>query len=146
MLERLRPVGDSLVATTSSNERAIGSVVFARIAEMYLRMAEAVDYLLARIPLSNAVLCVSILRDKLVDSVLERLARAGDTLVATRSSNPRALPAAELAARARRFFARVEAVDDADAALARARSLAGPDREVLVTGSLYLLADVFTSD
>ena len=107
---------------------------------------EAVDYLLSRIPLSNAVLCVSILRDKLVDSVLERLARAGDTLVATRSSNPRALPAAELAARARRFFARVEAVDDPDAALARARSLAGPDREVLVTGSLYLLADVFTSD
>jgi hypothetical protein len=62
----------------------------------------------------------------------------GDRLVATRSSNARALPAEELAARARPYFAHVETVPEPGPALARAREL-GP---VLVTGSLYLLADL----
>ena len=64
----------------------------------------------------------------------------GDTLVATQSRNPRALPADELARLAEPHFARVEAVADPAAAVARARALAGPDGAVLVTGSLYLLA------
>ena len=40
------------------------------------------------------------------------------------------------------FFDRVEAVADPVDAVARARELAGDDRAVLVTGSLYLLADL----
>ena len=40
-------------------------------------------------------------------------------------------------------FACVEAISDAAAAVDRARSLAGPDGAVLVTGSLYLLADLY---
>ena len=40
------------------------------------------------------------------------------------------------------FFDVVEAVTDPEEALARARDLAGPDGAVLVTGSLYLLADL----
>jgi folylpolyglutamate synthase/dihydropteroate synthase len=59
-------------------------------------------------------------------------------LVATRSSSPRALDAGELAERASRHFERVECEPDPRHALERARSL-GP---VLVTGSLYLLADL----
>jgi dihydrofolate synthase/folylpolyglutamate synthase len=101
---------------------------------------DAVDWLLARLPAAGTyVVVASILADKDVDGVLERLARAGSTLVATRSSNARSLPPAEVAARARRWFASVEAVDDPQSALARARTLGGP---VLVTGSLYLLADL----
>ena len=42
----------------------------------------------------------------------------------------------------RPFFERVEAVADPGEALARARELAGDDGAVLVTGSLYLLADL----
>ena len=45
----------------------------------------------------------------------------------------------ELATRARRWFAVVETRDDPREALALARSLGEP---VLVTGSLYLLADL----
>ena len=101
--------------------------------------AEAVDWLLARLPTQNYVLCVSILSDKRVEELLERLGRAGRTLVATRSTNPRALPEDELAERARRHFERVEAIADPHQALARARELGGT---VLVTGSLYLLADL----
>jgi dihydrofolate synthase / folylpolyglutamate synthase len=106
---------------------------------------EAVEWLLERVPGRDHVLCVSILRDKDVEGMLARLARAGETLVATSSSNPRALPAAELASRARRYFAHVETVADPRAALARAHALAGPDGPVLVTGSLYLLADLTSS-
>ncbi len=101
---------------------------------------DAVDWLLARLPDAGSyVVVASILADKDVDAILERLARAGSTLVATRSSNPRSLPANDLAAHARRWFASVETAEDPEGAIARARALGGP---VLVTGSLYLLADL----
>jgi dihydrofolate synthase/folylpolyglutamate synthase len=81
----------------------------------------------------------SILADKAVDGMLEELSGLGERFVATRSSSPRALPAAELASRARSFFPLVEVRDDPVDALALAHALGEP---VLVTGSLYLLADL----
>jgi dihydrofolate synthase/folylpolyglutamate synthase len=89
------------------------------------------------------VLCVSILADKDVDAMLRGLARLGDTLVATQSTNDRVLPAADLADRARPYLRHVETVADPGRALARAHELGGP---VLVTGSLYLLADLAARD
>jgi dihydrofolate synthase / folylpolyglutamate synthase len=100
---------------------------------------EAADWLLEQLPGQEYILCVSILADKRVGELLDRLARAGRTLVATSSSNTRALSADELAAQARDRFEHVEAIADPQEALARARVLGGP---VLVTGSLYLLADL----
>jgi folylpolyglutamate synthase/dihydropteroate synthase len=76
--------------------------------------------------------------DKDVEAMLERLGRTGRVLVATRASNPRALDEKELARRAEPYFERVESEPDPLLALRRARDL-GP---VLVTGSLYLLADL----
>ena len=101
---------------------------------------EAADWLLERLPRRDYVLCASILRDKDAAGILSRLARAGRILVATRSSNPRALPAEELAALAGRYFEQVEAVENPELALARAHDLG---EAVLVTGSLYLLADLW---
>jgi dihydrofolate synthase/folylpolyglutamate synthase len=101
---------------------------------------EAVDWLLARLPARDHVLCVSILGDKRVDEMLQRLGRAGSSLVATKSSNPRSLPANELAARAEAHFQEVQTVPSPRKALARARAA---DRPVIVTGSLYLLADLY---
>jgi len=101
---------------------------------------EAVDWLLERLPEpGDYVVVASILRDKDADGILERLAQAGRVLVATRSSNERSLAAEDVAARARRWFPTVEIAGDPPAALLRARAL-GP--RVLVTGSLYLLADL----
>jgi folylpolyglutamate synthase/dihydropteroate synthase len=71
--------------------------------------------------------------------MLAGLAQLGDTLVATSSSNARALPAEELELLAAPHFERVEAVADPVAAVRRAHELGSP---VLVTGSLYLLADL----
>ena len=99
---------------------------------------EGVDWLLDRLPRTNWVIVASILADKDVDGMVERLGRAGRTLIATRSSNPRALAEKELAARAEPYFEHLESHADPTAALRRAREL-GP---VLVTGSLYLLADL----
>ncbi|MGH3002101.1 MAG: bifunctional folylpolyglutamate synthase/dihydrofolate synthase [Gaiellaceae bacterium] len=101
---------------------------------------EAADWLLERLPRPHDyVVVASILADKEVSGLLARLSRAGRTLVATRSTNPRALPAPVLADRARGVFAEVEGVADPRRALARARELGRP---VLITGSLYLLADL----
>ena len=101
---------------------------------------DAVDWLLERLPQPHDyVVVASILGDKDADGILERLAHAGRILVATRSSNERALPAGEVAARGRTWFEVVDTVDDPRAALRRAHTL-GP--RVLVTGSLYLLADL----
>jgi dihydrofolate synthase/folylpolyglutamate synthase len=103
---------------------------------------DAVEWLLEQLPQRRHVLCVSILADKDAEGILERLARAGDTLVATRSSSERALPAENVARMADGHFERVEVVEAPEAALVRARELAGPGGAVLVTGSLYLLADL----
>ena len=100
-------------------------------------------WLAAQLEPERYVLCVSILADKDADAMLRELARLGDTLVATQSTNDRALTAAELADRARPYLRHVEAVADPVVALARAHELGGP---VLVTGSLYLLADLAARD
>jgi dihydrofolate synthase/folylpolyglutamate synthase len=99
-------------------------------------------YSLARLPARTYVVAASILGDKDVDGMLAALSALGETFVATASGNERALPADDLATRAGRFFARTEAVFSPEAALERARELAGPEGAVLVTGSLYLLADL----
>ncbi len=101
-----------------------------------------VEWLVERLPRDDYAVVASILADKDAEAMLAALARAGDTLVATASHSARALPAGELATRARPFFERVEAVADPVAALERGRELAGEHGAVLVTGSLYLLADL----
>jgi dihydrofolate synthase/folylpolyglutamate synthase len=99
---------------------------------------EAVRYIGPHLPPLGAIVA-SILADKDVDGILVELARHSSILVATRSSNPRALSAEEVARRARAWFPRVEAIADPATAVARAHELGSP---VLVTGSLYLLADL----
>jgi dihydrofolate synthase / folylpolyglutamate synthase len=100
---------------------------------------EAVRYVAPSLPPLGSIVA-SVLADKDVDGILAELAKTASILVATRSSNQRALSADKLAECARPHFAHVEAVEDPHAALARAHELGEP---VLVTGSLYLLADLW---
>jgi dihydrofolate synthase / folylpolyglutamate synthase len=102
-----------------------------------------IGYLLPRLPARRYVVVASILADKAAEDMLRALTAVGDTFVATQSTSPRALPAEQLAALAAPYFARVEAVAEPAEALDRARSLAGPGDGVLVTGSLYVLADLY---
>jgi dihydrofolate synthase / folylpolyglutamate synthase len=100
------------------------------------------DWLLERLPQRDWTVIASILSDKPLDAMLRRLSRAGRTLIATRSSNPRSLAEKELASRAEPYFDRVESDPDPRGALDRARA----HPPVLVTGSLYLLADLSRED
>jgi dihydrofolate synthase/folylpolyglutamate synthase len=101
-----------------------------------------VGYLLPRLPAREYVVCCSILADKRPELMLEALSVLGGTLVATQSSNARALPAGELAARAEPYFDHVESFADPQEARSRALALAGPSGAVVVTGSLYLLSNL----
>jgi dihydrofolate synthase / folylpolyglutamate synthase len=100
---------------------------------------EGVRWLVEHLPSDDYTVMASILADKDVDAMLAALAGVGRRFVACCSSSPRALTAGELACSARRWFAQVEAHEAPREALARAHALGEP---VLVTGSLYLLADL----
>jgi dihydrofolate synthase / folylpolyglutamate synthase len=102
-----------------------------------------VAWLVDRLPRNDYVVCAAVLADKDVPGMLSTLRAAGPSLVATQAETERSLPADALAAAAREFFANVECVPDAPSALQRARELAGPDGGVLVTGSLYLVRDLY---
>jgi dihydrofolate synthase / folylpolyglutamate synthase len=103
---------------------------------------DGVGWLLPRLPDRRYVVVASILRDKDAEGMLAALSALGDTLVATESSNARTLHADELARLGGRWFQRTETTPDPTGALAAARAIAGADGAVLVTGSLYLLADL----
>jgi dihydrofolate synthase/folylpolyglutamate synthase len=102
-----------------------------------------IGYLLPRLPGRRFTIVASILADKDAEAMLRALTAVSDTLVATTSTNARALPAGEVAGLAEPHFGHVEVVDDPELARRRAVELAGPGGAVLVTGSLYLLADLF---
>ena len=101
-----------------------------------------ITWLVEQLPSARWTVVCSILADKDAIAMLRSLTAVSSTFVATGSSNPRALSPAELAARAEGLFETIEVVEDPALALARGRSLAAPDGYVLVTGSLYFLADL----
>lgn len=104
---------------------------------------DGVSWLVERLPEADYTICAAILGDKDVDLMLRRLATVGNRFVATRSSHGRSLAPTDLAERARPYFPTVEIVVDPSAAVRRAHALGEP---VLVTGSLYLLADLEAAD
>jgi dihydrofolate synthase/folylpolyglutamate synthase len=101
-----------------------------------------VGYLLPRLPDREYVLLCSILSDKRPELMLEALSVLGGTLVATESANARSLQAGDLASRAEPYFRHVEPFPDPQEARRRALALAGREGAVVVTGSLYLLAEL----
>jgi dihydrofolate synthase/folylpolyglutamate synthase len=86
---------------------------------------------------------VSILDDKDAAGMLGRLLAQSAAVLCTQCASPRALPAATLASLASQIGgSEAIAVPNPEQALARARELAGPGGVVLVTGSIYLIAEL----
>jgi dihydrofolate synthase / folylpolyglutamate synthase len=114
--------------------------------------AEAVGWLTDRLGRllaegQRCVLVISILADKNAEAILSGLRPWVKRLVTTQSTNRRSRTATELAEIARglpgsRQFEDVVVEPDPVRAVRRARALAGLGGAVLVTGSLYLLADL----
>ncbi|MGI9658814.1 MAG: bifunctional folylpolyglutamate synthase/dihydrofolate synthase [Gaiellaceae bacterium] len=105
----------------------------------------AVAWLSQRLGETSHVLVLSVLVDKEVDEMLRAFAGIGRVLVATESSNPRALSSAQLATQARSLgcFDQVETVSEPVAARARGVELArSAELPLLISGSLYLLQDL----
>jgi dihydrofolate synthase / folylpolyglutamate synthase len=86
---------------------------------------------------------LAVLDDKDAAGMLELLLPACDAVVFTRSSHPRALSPATLESLCGQLSGPPsEVVAEPEAALERARALAGEDGVVLVAGSIYLLSDL----
>jgi dihydrofolate synthase / folylpolyglutamate synthase len=98
-------------------------------------------------PRRPRVAVIGVLEDKDAAGMLETLLPQLDRVVFTRPRNPRALSPATLVTLAEKLGAPpLETVAEPQAALARARELAGPDGVVLATGSIYLIADLVRED
>jgi len=94
-------------------------------------------------PRRPLVAVVSILDDKDVAGMLATLLPRCDALVCTTSQNPRALPPPTLLSLSSQLDGPPgEIVPDPRRAVQRARELAGASGAVLVTGSIYLIADL----
>lgn len=124
---RLERVGDDVVLDCAHN-------------------VEGARALAAAIPaLANGrpvALVTSIVRDKDAAGILAALAPSVSTIVATRSANPRSLPADELEALARPLVAQVRTAAEPIGAVDLARSLVGPGGLVLVAGSIFLVGEL----
>ena len=88
---------------------------------------------------------VSILDDKDAGAMLRALLGRCRRIVCTAAPNPRALPPATLASLVEQLGGEAEIVGDPRAALQRAREIAGPEGAVIVTGSIYLIADLVSA-
>ncbi len=84
----------------------------------------------------------AVMQGKLLDGIIESIGPALHGAVITRPSVERAADPHEVAAEVRRHVRCVEVVEDPARGLARARALAGEERFVLVTGSLYLVGEI----
>jgi dihydrofolate synthase/folylpolyglutamate synthase len=94
-------------------------------------------------PRRPAVLVASVLEDKDAAGMLEVLLPVFDRVVFTRCSNPRSLSPATLESLAGRLGGPLaETVPDPRRAVQRASELAGVEGAVVVTGSIYLIADL----
>lgn len=89
------------------------------------------------------ILIIGMLSGKDPAEILEAVGAADfDAVIVTEPSWSRAIPAESIAAAAIDLDIEVEIVKDPNEALDRARSVAGDDDLILVTGSLYLIGDV----
>jgi dihydrofolate synthase/folylpolyglutamate synthase len=82
------------------------------------------------------------MRDKAISEMTEILFPLAERVIATRPENPRAASPEEIQQAAARTGVEVEAVEKADQAMERARSLAKAGTVVVITGSIYLVGEV----
>lgn len=91
----------------------------------------------------KATIVLSVLKDKEVGQILDILSPLAGKVIATQSKNPRVLPAQALAEAVKGRGVAVEVIGEAAEALERAQAICGPEELVLVTGSLYLLGEIY---
>jgi dihydrofolate synthase/folylpolyglutamate synthase len=82
------------------------------------------------------------MRDKSISEMTEILFPLADRVIATRPGNPRAASPEEIQQAGARTGVDIEAVEDVEDAVERARLLANAGTVVVITGSIYLVGEV----
>jgi dihydrofolate synthase/folylpolyglutamate synthase len=82
------------------------------------------------------------MRDKAIGEIAEILFPLADKVIATQPENPRAATPQEIQQAAVRSGAEIEAVENVQRAIERARGLAGAGAVMVVTGSIYMVGEV----
>jgi dihydrofolate synthase / folylpolyglutamate synthase len=82
------------------------------------------------------------MRDKAISEMTEILFPLADRVIATRPENPRSASPGEIQQAAIRTGVEIEAVENVQDAVERARSLAKVGTVIVVTGSIYLVGEV----
>jgi dihydrofolate synthase/folylpolyglutamate synthase len=81
------------------------------------------------------------MKDKAIGEMAEILFPLAERVIATHADNPRAATPQEIREAASRTSTTIEDAEDVAAALARVRSLAGPEGVVVITGSIYIVGE-----
>jgi dihydrofolate synthase/folylpolyglutamate synthase len=81
------------------------------------------------------------MRDKAIGEIAEILFPLAEKVIATRADNPRSATPDEIREAATRTATDIEDAVDVPSALDRARSLAGPQGIVVITGSIYIVGE-----
>jgi dihydrofolate synthase / folylpolyglutamate synthase len=81
------------------------------------------------------------MRDKAIGEIAEILFPLAERVIATRADNPRSATSDEIREAAARTAADIEEAADVASALERARSGAGPQGIVVITGSIYIVGE-----
>ena len=84
------------------------------------------------------------MRDKAISEMAEILFPLADQVIATRPDNPRAASPEEIREAGARTGTEIEAVEDVDRALDRARELSAERAVIVITGSIYLVGEVMS--
>ncbi|MGB2606020.1 MAG: cyanophycin synthetase, partial [Candidatus Sulfotelmatobacter sp.] len=82
------------------------------------------------------------MRDKAISEMTEILFPLAERVIATRPANPRAASPEEIQQAAARTAVEIEAIQDVQQAVERARTLANPSTVIVITGSIYLVGEV----
>jgi dihydrofolate synthase/folylpolyglutamate synthase len=85
------------------------------------------------------------MRDKAISEMAEILFPLAERVIATRPENPRAASPEEIQQAAARTGVEIEAMEDVQDALERARVVANAGTVVVITGSIYLVGEVMRS-
>ena len=108
--------------------------------------AEGIDALcnsLVKFCVNQKIIAVfGMMRDKDYGYAVRKLAPLCERIYTTEASNPRTMPAKELAKEIKPFCKRVKAENSPEKAFAKAMKKAKDDDVILVCGSLYLASDV----
>jgi dihydrofolate synthase/folylpolyglutamate synthase len=104
-------------------------------------MSAAITSIIEAFAFERVIFVLGILRDKDHEGMLTEMARVESTVVATEARNARSVPAAELSNAAAARGIESEVVDGVEAAIERARALAGPKDLICITGSHYIVGE-----